>query len=214
LLTTNPDEWNDAWLQYHAVGRKAVERSLRMFGFERRVQKDAKIIDVGCGSGMLLQMLHEEGYTCLKGIEPEPRLFDQNSLDVISQGNALALDGEEQYDVAIMLGVLHHLKSFDEIKLCLRNIHRVLKTGGTFYSREQWKNVVRSLAMKLVRDTPVGNLHPTLRMERTLLRIERRELDLWLELEQEVTAYAERIGLKVILHKKDIRYRYIIFQKH
>jgi len=148
-------------------------------------------------------------------MEPETKLFQHDNFDnMIKQGNCLEMSSvREGYDVILMFGVLHHLHTFEEMKQCLQNILRTLVPGGCFYSVEQWRNFVRSIAMKLVRDTPIGKLHPMLRIERELLRLERKELDYWLEVEKRVTAYAQEIGLNVVFHKKDLRYRYIIFKK-
>jgi 2-polyprenyl-3-methyl-5-hydroxy-6-metoxy-1,4-benzoquinol methylase len=206
--------WNDIWLQYQGINQKKVERCFKVFNFYA-LPKDSKILDIGCGSGESLRLLKSKGFTNLHGIEPEKRLFERNNEDgMIQQGNCLEIDHiKEQYDIVMMLGVLHHLHNMEEIKLCLRNIKRVLKPGGKFYSVEQWKNIVRSIAMKLVRDTPVGKMQKTLRIERELLKLEQKELGHWLEVEKQATKYAEEIGLKVILAKKDLRCRYIIFEK-
>ncbi|MFI5361438.1 MAG: class I SAM-dependent methyltransferase [Elusimicrobiota bacterium] len=206
------NDWDDVWLKYHAVNVKKVRMYFKTFGFSS-VPKDASIIDIGCGSGAALRMLKEQGYTRLKGLEPEKKLFAEQTDGLIEQGDCLDLGGvKERYDAVLILGVLHHLKTFDEIKLALRNVKKVLKPGGRFYSVEQWKNIVRTVAMTLVRDTPVGLLSPMLRMERKLLELERKELGHWLEVETDATKYAEEIGLKVIFAKKDIRYRYLVFE--
>ena len=213
-MTKNTEDWDDLWLKYHAINQKKVEGYFRIFDFYK-LDRGTKILDVGCGSGEALKMLRKNGFTHLRGIEPEAKLFQQNNPDnIIRQGNCLEMnDVGGPYDVILMFGVLHHLHTFDEMKRCLQNIWRTLIPGGSFYNVEQWRNLVRSIAMKLVRDTPVGKLHPMLRIERELLRLERKELGHWLGIEEKVTAYAQEIGLNVGFHKKDLRYRYIIFKK-
>jgi SAM-dependent methyltransferase len=213
-MNQSAEEWDDLWLKYHAINQKKVEGYFRIFDFYKN-NPDSKILDVGCGSGEALKMLKQRGFTHLRGIEPEVKLFQQNNPDnMIQQGSCLEMNNVGgPYDAILMFGVLHHLHTFEEMQRCLQNILRTLVPGGCFYSVEQWRNLVRSIAMKLVRDTPVGYLHPMLRIERELLRLERKELDHWLGIEEKVTAYAQEIGLNIAFSKKDLRYRYIIFKK-
>lgn len=213
-MTQNIGDWDELWLKYHSINQKKVERYFRIFNFYR-LEPTTKILDVGCGSGEALKMLRHRGFTCLRGIEPEVKLFEQDNPDnMIRHGNALEMcNVGELYQVILMFGVLHHLHTFEEMQRCLQNILRTLLPGGCLYSVEQWRNLLRSIAMKLVRDTPIGKLHPMLSIERELLKLERKELDHWLQVEKKVTSYAEEIGLNVVFHKKDLRYRYIIFRK-
>ena len=213
-MNQSTEEWDDLWLKYHGINQKKVEGYFRIFDFYKN-DPGTKILDVGCGSGEALKMLKQRGFTHLRGIEPEVKLFQQNNPDnMIQQGNCLEMSNVGgSYDAILMFSVLHHLHTFEEMQQCLQNILRTLVPGGCFYSVEQWRNLVRSIAMKLVRDTPVGKLHPMLRIERELLRLKRKELDHWLGIEEKVTAYAQEIGLNIAFYKKDLRYRYIIFKK-
>ena len=210
------DGWDDIWLKYHAVNEKKVRHYFETFSFSA-VAKDRKIVDIGCGSGEALKYLKDRGYSRLKGVEREPRLFgglDGEMRGMIERGDCLELDNiGDGFDIVLIFGVLHHLKTVEDMNLALRNVKRILKPGGRFYSVEQWKHFIRTAAMKLVRDTPVGLLGSTLRMERKLLELERVDLGHWLDVEEKITADAERMGLKPIFRKKDLRYRYIIFEK-
>lgn len=212
--TIKKQHWDNLWANYYAINEKKVAHYFKVFNFYNDVPKNKQIIDIGCGSGQALNVLRKNGYQHLCGLEPEKRLFEKNDYGIIKQGNCLDEPSvEDHYDVVLMLGVLHHLQNFNDIKTCLLNIKKVLKVGGRLYSVEQWKNIVRTIAMKLVRDTPLGLINKTLRIERELLNLEREELAQWLEIEKQVTDYAQEIGLKVTLYKKDIRYRYIIFER-
>ena len=214
MTTRQTADWDNIWLKYHDINEKKVQNFCRIFSFHR-LPTSTKILDVGAGSGETLKMLKQLHFTQLKGIEPETRLFEHNNPDgMIMPGNCLDMSNiKEQYDVVLMFGVLHHLHTFAEMQRCLQNIKRTLVLNGTLYSVEQWQNIVRRVVMKLVRDTPIGKLHPMLRIERELLKLERNELDYWLQVEPRVTTYAQEIGLQVVFYKKDLRYRYIIFKK-
>jgi 2-polyprenyl-3-methyl-5-hydroxy-6-metoxy-1,4-benzoquinol methylase len=212
----NPDQWNEVWKNYGADAMRSVNCLFKKTQFLERVPQDARILDLGCGTGTLLRVLKAKGYTRLSGLEPEKGLFkDDNLGGIIKAGDCLRAGTKKgdqgRYDVVVMVGVLHHLKNFGEMQRCLRNVHTLLKPGGSFYTLEPWKNIVRSIMMKLIRDTFVG--HVIMKNEKVLLKLEERELGQWLELEKDVTAYAPQAGLKVAYQSKDIRYRYIIFQK-
>lgn len=212
----NPDQWNEAWLNYGPDCMRSVERFLEKFKFLESVPKDARILDVGCGTGTLLRVLKQQGYTRLKGVEPEERLFERDDLGgILRKGDCLKLGAKKsergRYDVAVMVGVLHHLKDYAAVQRCFRNIHAILRPGGSFYSLEPWKNIVRSIAQKLIRDTFVGNF--ILPKEKVLLKMEERELGQWLEMESQVTAFAPQAGLVPVFQAKDLRYRYIRFAK-
>ncbi len=212
----NPDEWNEIWKNYGADAMRSVNCLFKKTQFLERVPRQAKIMDLGCGTGTLLRVLKQHGYSQLSGLEPEKGLFAHDNLGgIIKAGDCLRVADKKsqhgRYDVVVMVGVLHHLKDFDEVKRCFKNVHKILKPGGHFYTLEPWKNVVRSIAMKLIRDTFVGNF--ILPKEIVLLKLEERELGQWLEMEKDVTAYAPQAGLKMHYQSKDIRYRYIIFEK-
>ena len=214
----NPDHWNDVWVNSDVVARRSVAKFFGNFPFEASVPKDARIVDIGCGSGTLLRVLKEKGYRDLRGFEPEAKLFAADDLGgVLKEGNCLDFGEREgeagRYDVAIIVGVLHHMKDMPQTKQCLKNVHTILKPGGRLYSIEPWKNIVRSTATFLLLHTFLGGLTAESRVDRELVRMEKKELDAWLEVEKEVTAYAPQAGLKVVYYKKDLRYRYITFEK-
>jgi len=215
-VKVNPDAWNEVWMDYGSDAMRTTNLILKRTAFLERVPKDAKILDVGCGTGVFLRELKKLGYTDLHGLEPDPQLFERDDLGgIIQEGDALTFGAKKahqgRYDVVVITGVLHHLKDYGQVQRCLRNIHAVLKPGGTFYTLEPWKHLIRSIMQYLVRDTFVGYI--IFRKDKILLKLEERELGQWLEMEKDVTAYAPTVGLHQIYGKKDLRYRYLIFQK-
>jgi 2-polyprenyl-3-methyl-5-hydroxy-6-metoxy-1,4-benzoquinol methylase len=212
----NPDEWNEIWMNYGKDAMRSVNCLFKKAQFLERVPKDARILDLGCGTGTLLRVLKQKGYSRLHGLEPEKKLFAKDDLGgIIKHGDCLKAGTKKseqgRYDVVVMVGVLHHLKDFDEVKRCFQNVHALLREGGSFYTLEPWKNFVRSIMQKLVRDTPVGDI--IFKNDKVLLKLEEKELGQWLEMEKDVTAYAPQAGLRAAYSAKDIRYRYIIFEK-
>ncbi len=79
---------------------------------------EARILDVGCASGRLLKDIRDRGFANVTGLDPSPacaataaRLY---GIDVRTMTLAEIARAGEHYDVAIMVGVLEHLRDLDE----------------------------------------------------------------------------------------------------
>ena len=75
--------------------------------------KGGKVLDVGCGSGVLLKEFTQMGFD-VKGID-----LNQNAIDVCKKENLNAekidlSDIKEKYDSIIFSSVLHEISSYDE----------------------------------------------------------------------------------------------------
>jgi SAM-dependent methyltransferase len=208
------EEWNAVWLDSRNSNLKKIKKFFEVFNFYN-IPKSSKIVDIGCGIGDALFLLKKKGYNNLEGIEPEKSLFeDMDPYKIITQGSCLDLNViKEKKDIIIMFGVLHHLKNFDDMKLCLNNIDKILASKGKFYSVEPWKNIIRTIITKLVLETPLCNISKYLKNESRLYEEEKKEFNNWLTLEKDFTRYAKSIGFNVIFSKKDLRNRYLIFEK-
>jgi 2-polyprenyl-3-methyl-5-hydroxy-6-metoxy-1,4-benzoquinol methylase len=97
--------------------------------------KQAKIIDIGCGRGEFIATLRMHGYKNLLGVDnSEEQVFASNALDLdcIKKGELLQVMQEEvdaSFDVVITFDVLEHLTK-NEIFLVADEINRLLKPGG------------------------------------------------------------------------------------
>lgn len=73
---------------------------------------DARIADLGCGSGGLLHALSKRGYSCATGVdisEEQVRLASEHGVqNVICQGLDDYLSGAGPHDFIVMLDVLEH----------------------------------------------------------------------------------------------------------
>jgi SAM-dependent methyltransferase len=179
-----------------------------------RIPRNARILDLGCGTGEFLDLLRSHGMTRLSGLEPDAELVSRGALSGVRQGSAADLPalGAEAFDAVFVVGVLHHLASLAEVKRCVRDIRNTLAPGGLFLSVEPRKSTLRSLATWVILDSPFWRVHPRLRMERTMLLVERRDMDEWLEFEKEVTGYCQTL-FRIRHFKADWRYRYLVFEK-
>ena len=114
---------------------------LKQFGYSN----DVRILDLGCGTGLVGEELHKRGYKNIDGVDLTPEMLElakakgvYNSLHQGAMGSPGCKDlgvGANQYDAAISVGVFSvaHARSdgFDDL------VH-VVKPGGliTFSIRE------------------------------------------------------------------------------
>lgn len=94
--------------------------------------KQSKIVEVGCATGLLLYYLKESYFVNLLGVDPSPScvetiqkryLIPAISGTISNLSNLLA----DQYDVVVLIGVLEHIRDLDS---AVSEIRKVLKPGG------------------------------------------------------------------------------------
>ncbi|MFW6143683.1 MAG: class I SAM-dependent methyltransferase [Patescibacteria group bacterium] len=109
------------------IGRKSIVKTM----IDKYCQKKSgiEILDIGCGTGQILQMLSQFGKAV--GIDKDKKAIyfcQKRGLDTVKQGRAEQLPFEEnQFDLITVLDVLEHIK---EDKKTLKEIVRVLKPKG------------------------------------------------------------------------------------
>ncbi len=82
--------------------------------------KDARILELGCANGFLMEFLRENGYNNLTGIEYDADLVEEaraKNLNVIN-GDALEIlkSSKEKYDVIYFFDVLEHIDKDKQIE--------------------------------------------------------------------------------------------------
>jgi SAM-dependent methyltransferase len=114
----------------YKVRRKLEAR--RMLDCCRGLEKNARIIDVGCGDGFHLSLLRDFGQKSwrLEGIEPNDRAVEmgrRNGLKIY-KGIVQNLDlPQSSYDLAFMIATIEHV---DDPTAVLRAVRSLLKPGG------------------------------------------------------------------------------------
>jgi SAM-dependent methyltransferase len=97
--------------------------------------RDADILDLGCGYGSLLYFCRQEGFTRAAGVDRSPqqvRLAAQLGIEGVREGDLLdtlsSLPDDSQ-DVVIAFDVLEHFAKEEVLPLC-DEVQRVLRPGG------------------------------------------------------------------------------------
>lgn len=95
-------------------------------------QRTARIVDLGCGTGALLDALQAEGYTNLEGVDDSPSQVRSATHPGVCRGDLLQFldsQGDATVDVVVTFDVIEHLPR--EILLVLgASVRRVLRPGG------------------------------------------------------------------------------------
>lgn len=96
--------------------------------------RGARILDIGCATGRLLANLRDRGFPNVVGLDPSPAcaLAAQRLYGIEVHTMTLAQLGatDERFDLAILVGVLEHLRDLDEAFVHLRAL---LNPGGLLY---------------------------------------------------------------------------------
>lgn len=100
-----------------------------------KLNKDAKILEIGCGSGFLLSALYKKGYVNTKGIEPSlaaAKMADPFIKDaIITEPFTKKLLNEQRFDLICMFQTLDHLP---DITQTMEDCYDCLQPGGYFFS--------------------------------------------------------------------------------
>ncbi len=110
------------------------------------IPNGARVLDLGCGNGRLVERLEHEGRSVTyTGVDAVPELVaiaqtrrvqlhlstaEFRVADVTAPGWNRALPNAP-FDVVVALAVLHHIPSHERRTQLLRDIHAVLQPGGT-----------------------------------------------------------------------------------
>jgi len=104
----------------------------RLYGYIGKLPKNAKILEVGCGEGNILEILLKRGCE-IWGVEPNPKASEickKKGLNVLCSSLEEANFGNGSFEVVIMSQVLEHLPS---PKRSLKEVNRIVKHGGKVY---------------------------------------------------------------------------------
>ena len=109
---------------WYSTRRKIVHKLIRKYLPER---KELKILDVGCGGGLLSQELQKYGKIVCIDLSAEAVNFAKARGVNAEKSSIIDYKKENGYDCVIALDVLEHCE--DDL-LAIKNIYNLLKPGG------------------------------------------------------------------------------------
>lgn len=131
-----PEE-SDAWKQAYRDPQLIARRSKKHRQKLQRLgvldwPRETKLLDLCCGTGEVLRILHAEGFKDLHGLDVtvDEELKKESWLDA-KAGDSRALPyPDATFDAVTCLHSLHHLGGVDGIRAALNEAKRILKPGG------------------------------------------------------------------------------------
>lgn len=116
------DEYNHFYKIYDSLPSRETDlnqKTLKFILSKLENRKEAKIIDVGCGSGYLLKRLKNEGFKNLTGCDINPPQHD-NEFSFLTADIENLPFGDNEFDVVICNHTIEHVidlgKAVDELK--------------------------------------------------------------------------------------------------
>jgi ubiquinone/menaquinone biosynthesis C-methylase UbiE len=130
--------WNNHYTKSKSILSYPDENLVRMIKAFLIAKKPHTLssIDLGCGTGRHLKMLHESGIDNITGLDASLNALAMcKGLYILPlvQGNNMALPFKDSaFDLAISWGSLHY-SAKNLLQQQLSEIHRVMRKGGRFF---------------------------------------------------------------------------------
>ncbi len=122
---------------------KTFTHPLDIKRFNVFVDKQAKILDFGCGYGRICNELYHQGFRNVIGIDLSGKMIERGSqtyphLEMkVLKGNRLPYN-PETFDAVILLAVLTCVPTNNGQKSIIQEISRVLRPEGIIYITDYW----------------------------------------------------------------------------
>jgi ubiquinone/menaquinone biosynthesis C-methylase UbiE len=139
--------WDNIWEQVfkeNPWGKYPSESLIRFIAinFYKSNRSEIKILEVGCGTGANIWYISREGFSAY-GIDgsktaieiAKKRLEEENLHGNLVVGDIINLPYEDNFFDAVIDVECLYANNFENTQLILKEINRVLKNDGLFYSR-------------------------------------------------------------------------------
>lgn len=132
-MLTQEKYWNDVAFE------KEFTTPFQMGLFKKNVSRKAKILDVGCGYGRILNELQLSGFTNLTGIDISKKMIKRGN-NLYPHINLKKIENscnipykDNSFNAVVLLAVLTCIIDDGEQEQLINEVLRVLKTGGIVY---------------------------------------------------------------------------------
>ncbi len=160
IYETLGERWYEAWDDPVALLR--AESRVKHPWILKRIERNAEVLDVGCGAGFLANEFAGEGFA-VTGVDLSPeslkvaKTYDKTKSVKYLEADALHLPFPDQsFDVVTCMDFLEHVENPENY---IREISRVLRPGGLFFFHTfnrnplSWLLIIKSVEW-LVKNTP------------------------------------------------------------
>lgn len=146
-MDNKKSSWDQVWekvFQENSWGKYPSESLIRFIAsnFYKSKRSEIKILEIGCGTGANIWYISREGFSAYgidgskTGIEiAKNRLEIENLKANLKVGDILNLPYEDNFFDAVIDVECLYANNFENTKIILKEISRVLKTEGLLYSR-------------------------------------------------------------------------------
>jgi ubiquinone/menaquinone biosynthesis C-methylase UbiE len=171
--------------------------------------KNSKILELGCGTGRLLKILNDNGFTKLYGIDISSKMVEicrkslPDSIVLLQHDFRIRLPFESNFfDLILFVG--NTLANVDRLDLVFKEVHRILKIDGNI--------IIGCLNAEHMTDKIVKNYYGKLPKPVELKKFDKKSKRVyignifahWL-IENELEDLIEKSGLKLVsIQKKGI----------
>ena len=113
------------------TNERLIDNFVRLTG----LPAGARVVDLGCGSGVFTNVLQQRGYRCT-GVDLSPTLIKiarekYPGIDFLEGDIEKLPFPDGQFDGVLLSGVLHHLP---ELSRCATEVMRILRPGGKYFA--------------------------------------------------------------------------------
>jgi ubiquinone/menaquinone biosynthesis C-methylase UbiE len=209
-------EWQRAYRDPKLVARRMRKHRTKL---ERlgvlSWPRDTRILDLCCGTGEVLRILHTEGFKQLCGVDvtADPALQKEPWLE-LKAGDGRALPyAEKSFDAVLCMHALHHLGGVDGIRAALGEAMRILKPGGRLALIDHHNSAQLQLAFWSCRQAWLAWPTSGLRSFRKQLNEEWPYLTEYLSAWPSVRTTIDDLGCKAELDQKGLFFFYWVGRK-
>jgi len=201
-------------LQWQAAYRSPAYVQARLRKHQGKLHKlgvfawprEARILDLCCGTGEVLRLLRAQGFRHLSGLDVtlDDALCQEKDFE-LTRGVGHALPYPDGcFDRVICMHSLHHLGGPEKVRATLAEAVRILKPGGTLALIDHYDSPLLRLALFLCRQAWFAWPTENLRAFRVQMIEEKAYLNTYLDDWPSLALFMrQKLGLDTVLNQRD-----------